>query len=219
MVCAVGSTAKMRVMTANLRVPWRRTATGQVYGRGGRVRLLLLVLAAFCSAAGVSLVKSAAQQSPSAVFPTVSSYSLDKQKILLPQGLEGRVNLLLLSFAPNQQGEVGSWTATAQSLEHTNFAFRAYRVPVAERENALFRWWANASLRSTESDPEQWRSVVPLYVDLHRFLAQLAIPGEDNAVALLVDKGGRVFGRAHGASTPETRSALVAAANALHEQP
>jgi hypothetical protein len=153
----------------------------------------------------------AAGASQPPVFPPVSAEALDKQRVDLPTGLEGQVNLLLLSFARDQANQVDTWTAEAQALQHTNFGFRAYRVPVAERENALFRWWANASLRSDETDPELWHWVVPLYVEKVRFRAQLGIADEKSVVALLVDRQGKILWRATGASSPGARAALAAA--------
>jgi hypothetical protein len=154
-------------------------------------------------------VYAAASQPPA--FPTMSAEALDKQRVDLPAGLEGQVNLLLLSFARDQANQVDTWTAEAQALQHTNFGFRAYRVPVAERENALFRWWANASLRSDETDPELWHWVVPLYVEKARFRAQLGIADEKSVVALLVDRQGKILWRATGASSAGSRASLAAA--------
>jgi hypothetical protein len=150
----------------------------------------------------------------SASFPVVSADALDKQRVTLPAGLEGEVNLLVLSFAPDERNQVETWTAEAQALQHTHVNFRAYRMPVAERENVLFRWWANASLRSDETDPELWHWVVPLYVEKAQFRSQLGIADEKSVVVLLVDKTGRILWRATGASTPGSRAGLAAAAGA-----
>lgn len=154
---------------------------------------------------------SAARVDAGSTFPVVSADALDKQHITLPGGLEGQTNLLLLSFAPDQANQIDTWTAVAQALQHTNLSFRAYRLPVEERENALFRWWANASLRSEETDPELWHWVIPIYVEKSHFRAELEIADEKSVVALLVDKSGRILWRATGASTPQTRASLVAA--------
>ncbi len=162
-------------------------------------------------AAGLAAAAGYGGSGQAASFPAVSAEALDKQRVNLPEGLEGQVNLLLLSFAPDQANQVESWTAEAQALQHTNFGFRAYRVPVAERENALFRWWANASLRSGETDPELWHWVVPLYVEKARFRAQLGIADEKSVVALLVDKQGRILWRATGAASAGARASLAAA--------
>jgi hypothetical protein len=165
----------------------------------------------------LALMASAASPS-SGIFPNVTAEALDKEKIALPAGLEGQTNLLLLSFARDQENQLETWTAAAQALQHTDFNFRAYRIPVSDRANLLFRWWANASLRSDETDPESWHWVVPIYVDKAPLREQLGIADEKSVVALLVDRSGRVLWRATGASSSATRASLAAAARGAAER-
>lgn len=145
------------------------------------------------------------------IFPAITSYSLDKVKVNLPADLEGQLNLLLISFEPEQQKEVNTWLPVAQALQHTNFNFRWYRMPVSNHENFIFRWWENSSMRSDETDPETWHWIVPLYVNKDEFRRALQIPNERSIVALLTDKQGRILWRAFGPLTPEKRAALEAA--------
>ncbi len=144
-------------------------------------------------------------------FPDTLSYSLDKAKINLPADFEGRTNLLLISFEPEQQKDVDSWFPVAQALLHTDFNFRWYRLPISARENFVFRWWENSSMRSDEEDPETWHWIIPLYVDKDAFRRALNIPNERNVVALLTDKQGRVLWQASGPLTPQKRVSLMAA--------
>lgn len=177
-----------------------------------RYRLLFLARFALCVLA-FSLVhgSQAGDQLKPVVFPSIGSYALDKNKVNLPGDLRGQLNLLLISFQPEQQKEIDTWMPLAQALQHTNFNFRWYRLPVAEHENAIFRWWENSSMRSEETDPETWPWIIPLYVNKLEFRSALQIPNERNVVALLVDKQGRVLWRASGSLTPELRAGLSAA--------
>jgi hypothetical protein len=172
-------------------------------------RLMLCVL-------GLPLVHAlqAGEQRKPAIFPTISSYSLDKAKVTLPDGLTGEKNLLLISFEPEQQKQVDTWMPLAQALQHTNFNFRWYRVPVSERENFIFRWWENSSMRSEETDPETWPWIVPLYVNKAEFRNALQIQNEHDIVVLLVDRQGHVLWRASGLLTPADRVGLTAASSA-----
>ena len=177
-----------------------------------RNRLLSLARFAPCLLA-FSLVhgsQGSDQRKPS-VFPSIASYALDKNKITLPGDLAGQLNLLLISFQPEQEKQVDTWMPVAQALQHTNFNFRWYRLPVSEHENFIFRWWENSSMRSEETDPETWRWIVPLYVNKLEFRSALQIPNERSVVALLVDKQGQVLWRASGSLTPELRAGLTAA--------
>jgi hypothetical protein len=151
-----------------------------------------------------------------AAFPAITSYNLDRAKLNLPADFAGQLDLLLISFQPEQQTQIDTWMTLAQALQHTNFNFRWYRMPVSSRENFVFRWWENASMRSDETDPETWPWIVPLYVDKNDFLHRLQIPNERQIAVLLVNKQGKVLWSATGPLTPDKRTALQAAVAAQH---
>jgi len=159
------------------------------------------------------LSTATAQQKP-AVFPPVTGYNLDKQKVSFPAGMEGATDLLLLSFRTEQHQDIDSWMPAAQALQHTNFQFRYYQLPIAEKENFVFRWWETSSMRSDATDPETWHWIVPLWVDRKKFFADLQIPNEKQIVVLLVDRQGHILWRSSGPMTPDKRSSLMAAATA-----
>ncbi len=156
----------------------------------------------------------AAQPSKQAAFPSVTSYSLDKQKVALPGELEGQTDLLLISFKPEQNNDINSWLPAAQALQHSNFQFRYYQLPVAERENFIFRWWESSSMRSDQTDPETWHWIIPLWVDRRKFLDDLQIPNEKQVVALLIDRQGHILWRSAGPMSPDKRASLMSAAGA-----
>jgi hypothetical protein len=151
------------------------------------------------------------ETSKPAVFPALTSYSLDKTKLNLPSSLAGQLNLLLISFQPEQQTQIDTWMPLAQAFQHTNFNFRWYRMPVSGPVNFIFRWWDNSSMRSDETDPETWPWIVPLYVDKNSFRRDLQIPNERQIAIRLVNKEGRVLWRAEGPLTPDKRASLTAA--------
>lgn len=179
------------------------------------IRLLLLALAL--------LPATAAQRSDvpkPATFPVISSYNLDKEKVTLPADLAGKLNLLLISFQPEQQKDIDSWMQEAQGLLHTTLGFRWYRLPISGPENMIFRWWENSSMRSDETDPEVWPWIIPLYTNKDEFRRNLQISSEREIVVLLTDKQGHVLWRATGAMTPASRTALNATvADALASRP
>lgn len=146
------------------------------------------------------------------VLPVIPAEALDKSSLTLPSGLEGKQNLLLLSWARDQASQVESWTAVAQALQHTDFDFRVYRMLVSAPENALFRWWDNASLRAGETDPELLHWDVPLYTDETTLRRSLGLgTREESIVAVLVDRTGKVLWKALGPSTAASRASLLAA--------
>lgn len=144
-------------------------------------------------------------------FPRITSYNLSKTKLDLPGDFAGKLNLLLISFRPEQLTQVNTWMSTAEGLQHTNFNFHWYQFPVSDRENFVFRWWDNSSMRSDDTDPESWPWIVPLYIDKNHFRRALQIPTERQISILLVDKHGHVLWRAEGSLTPEKRASLFGA--------
>ena len=145
-------------------------------------------------------------------FPPLTGYDLNKQKVTLPEGMAGKTDLLLISFAPEQQKDVDSWLPAAQALQHVNFQFHYYELPVEGRENFIFRWWDTSSLRSEQNDPQIWPWIVPLFVERGELTRELNVPNAKQVVALLVDRQGRILWRASGAMTPQLRTELMAAA-------
>lgn len=145
-------------------------------------------------------------------FPDISSYNLAKARVNFPGGFAGQINLLLISFQPEQRKQIDSWMPVAQALQHTNFNFHWYQLPVSSSELWIFRWWDNASMRSDETDPETWPWIVPLYLDKDSFRHSLQIPGEKQISVLLVDRQGNVLWRAEGPMTPDNRNSLLAVA-------
>ena len=160
----------------------------------------------------VLLAPLRAQQPRQIAFPPITSYSLDKAKIDLPGGLEGQINLLLLSFKEEQQNDINSWMSTAQALQHLDFQFRYYQLPVAEKENFVFRWWETSSMRSDQTDPEAMHWIVPVWLDRKKFFQDLAIPNDKQVVVLLIDRQGKILWRTTGPMTQDKRAALTNAA-------
>lgn len=162
---------------------------------------------------GCALGFGRSEQNPRpAVFPTITSYSLDKQKITLPGEMAGQTDLLIISFAPEQKQDVDTWLPAAQALQHSNFQFRYYQLPISDKENFVFRWWETSSMRNDETDPLTWHWIVPLFIDRQKFRKDLDIPNEKQVVVLLVDRQGHVLWRAAGTMDQEKRANLMAAA-------
>jgi len=178
-----------------------------------RLLRVVLPLVAPCAILCAFISPAAAQSKPSApaVFPSLSTYNLAKARLNLPSDFAAPLNLLLISFKPEQQTQIETWIPVAQALQHTNFSFRWYRMPVSASENFIFRWWDDASMRSDETDPETYPWIVPLYVDVNSFRRSLRIPTVHTIAVLLVNKQGRVLWRAEGPMTPAERASLTAA--------
>jgi len=178
------------------------------------IRLLLFPLLCFVLLPGANANPQADSSRP-AVFPSLNADSLARTRLNLPADFAGRANLLLIYFEPEQAHVVDTWMPFAQALQHMNFNFRYYRMPVSNPENFIFRWWDTSSLRSVETDPETWPWIVPLYINKQEFRRSLNIPNEKDIVVLLVNKSGQVLWRSSGRFTDDKRAPLSAAVTAV----
>jgi hypothetical protein len=141
-------------------------------------------------------------------FPVIQATSLDKAKLHLPQDFAGQLNLIVISFAREQQQEVDTWIPVARQIQsaHSNLSY--YELSTASRENLLYRWWFDAALRSNTTDKELRSRILTAYVGKHNFDKTLHIADEKQVVTVLVDRSGKVYWRAKGSCTEEAKLAL-----------
>jgi hypothetical protein len=144
-------------------------------------------------------------------FPAIQATSLNNAKFHLPQDFAGRLNLVVISFAREQQQEVDTWVAVAQQIQSAHKDFSYYELPTTSREDLLYRWWFDAALRSNTTNKELRSRILTAYVSKHKFYKTLHIANEKQVVPVLVDRSGKVYWRAEGACTAEARLALQSA--------
>ena len=144
-------------------------------------------------------------------LPTVTSYSLDKTKVTLPDELAGQHNVLILYFEPNQNEAAVAWATALQPVKYAHPEMQTYILPVYPRENFLYRWWIDTSLRSSATPAQEWRTTIPIFVDKNKFLPALEIKDEKQFVVLLTDKSGHVEWRIAGPLNDSKLASLVAA--------
>ena len=144
------------------------------------------------------------QSSPVAVLPPVTAFALDRAKVTLPADFAAPLNLLILSFQRDQQPAVDGWVRVLPK----GGAVQTWLLPISPRENGLYRWWLNASLRGSLSPSQPRHYTVPLYVNKAQFLRSLQVSSEQEIVLLLTDKAGHVLWRTAGAVTDSKRAAL-----------
>jgi hypothetical protein len=148
------------------------------------------------------------QASPQAALPPVTAYALDRAKVTLPGDFTAPLNLLVLSFQRDQQSVVDAWLPVlTPGIAPT---VQIWWMPISQRENWLYRWWLNASLRTSLPASQPRRYTVPLYVDKARFLRSLQVSSEHEVVLLLTDKTGHVLWRTTGPVTDDKKAALGA---------
>ncbi|HET9087206.1 MAG TPA: hypothetical protein VFN53_06775 [Acidobacteriaceae bacterium] len=145
------------------------------------------------------------------LFPAMQAANLNDTHFTLPQNFGGQLNLIVISFAREQQHTVDSWLPAARQLEATHPAFRYYELPTMSRENLFYRWWFNAALRSNTTDKDLRSRILPAYVNKHKFLRSLHVRNDKKVIVILVDQSGRVYWKSDGPYTEQKGQALLAA--------
>ena len=148
------------------------------------------------------------QVSSPVVVPSVTAYALDREKVTLPADFAASLNLLILSFQRDQQPAVDSWVPVVTQINGSNVRVQPWLLPIGPRENILYRWWLNASLRGSLAASQPRHYTVPLYVDKAAFLRSLQVPSEQQIVILLTDRAGHVLWREAGPVTDGKKAAL-----------
>ena len=146
---------------------------------------------------------------PLGEFSAIQATSLDGARMNLPADFSGQLNLVVISFAREQQQEVDSWIPPARKIESAHSQFRFYELPTMSRENLLYRWWFDESLRSNTTDKQLRSRILTAYVNKHTFKKSLDIQNEKQVVAVLVDPKGHVYWRADGFYKPADTTALL----------
>jgi len=145
-----------------------------------------------------------AQVSPPPALPQVTAYALDRVKVTLPAAFVTPLNVLILFFQRDQEEVVNGWLPVVN--RRSTPQIQTWLLPISQRENGLYRWWLNASLRGTQAASLPRRYTVPLYVDKRPFLGALQISSEHEVVLLLTDRAGRVLWRADGPLTDSKKA-------------
>ena len=141
-------------------------------------------------------------------FPTVSGSNLQRQKITLPQDLEGEYNLLFIPFQQWQQSEVNSWIALAEQLEEQYPNLVYYELPTIRTLNSLSKFFINEGMRAGIPNTKSRQRTITLYLDKSSFQSALAMPDEDHIYILIIDRQGNEFFRARGSYTKEAEADL-----------
>jgi len=173
------------------------------------MRLLRTLVFTFFALPFALVAQLKSQVSPSLVLPSVTAYALDRVKVTLPGDFAAPLNLLILSFQRDQQSAVDGWVPVVARINGANVKVQPWSLPISPRENILYRWWLNASLRGSLAPGQPRHFTVPLYIDKAQFLRSLQVPSEQQIVLLLTDRAGHVLWREAGPVTDDKKAALT----------
>lgn len=173
-------------------------------------RLLLLWLLSLAVAMAAS---QTGEQKP-ANLPQITAYNLEKTKVSLPADFSSSLNLVILFFDQDQYKNAESWIPANAQITTPKQDLHYYLLPIFSRQNFLYRWWMNSSMRSSTQDTSRWKWTVPLYLNKQRFMQKMDIHSDHEITVLLVDKTGKILWRDAGPFMPEKKASLENAINA-----
>ena len=144
-------------------------------------------------------------------FPTVKGSNLEGRRYVLPDDLEGEVNVLLIPFQRWHQDLVDTWSPALRGLMARYPAMRYYELPTLPRMNPIYRMSLDYGMKMGIPDRAAREATITLYLDKDAYRHALGIPGEETIVVMLVTPAGDILWRITGAHSPESERGLVVA--------
>jgi len=144
-------------------------------------------------------------------FPEVIGANLLRQKISLPDDLQGELNILFIAFQQRHQAWVDSWVPTARQLEQVFPGVQFYELPVIWKMNRFSQTFINEGMRAGIPNQATRQKTITLYTDKGAFRQALDLPNEESIYVLVVDRQGDVLWRTEGAYSEEKGEALTKA--------
>ena len=169
--------------------------------------LLLATIVAGPSPTGTSMTVVAADTLGR--FPLVEGSNLEGERFALPADFKGELNVVLVAFKREQQGDVDSWMPFLKSAAETRRDLRTYELPVLGRGYRLMRPFIDGGMRRGIPDAAVRAATITLYIDKAPFRESLVLPDEDRIYVLLVDQRGRVQWRTNGRFDERAGAELV----------
>lgn len=152
--------------------------------------------------------KKLISQGPSDVFPVVQGMNLEGDKMILPQGLTGALNIVIVAFKREQQEDVDTWIKALEAYIQDNPKIKLYELPTLKTFNLLMRFNINNGMRYGIPNKQSRKQTITLYIDKKSFKSRLLIPNEDHIQILLLNNAGKIFWRASGLASQEKIKAL-----------
>jgi hypothetical protein len=144
-------------------------------------------------------------------FPTVSGSNLLRQKRILPQDFQGKLNLVFIAFKQWHQMEVDSWIPLAKELEQQYEDLAYYELPTSQSMNTFSKMLINEGMRAGIPNSKTRERTITLYLNKNDFSTALGMPNEDHIYILLIDRQGKEFFRSRGSNNHDAEASLCQA--------
>ena len=138
-------------------------------------------------------------------FPRLRGESLSRVRMVVPEDLEGDINLVLVAFRRRHQRDVDRWIDDLGDAEERIEGLRIYEIPLLVRYPRFYRRWIDDGMRSGIPDPDTRDRTITVYTNRRRFLDHVDLPDESQIQVTLLDDEGIMLWTHVG---PPTRSAV-----------
>jgi hypothetical protein len=150
-------------------------------------------------------------------FPRVTAHDLDRREVVLPAGLPGEWNVVIIAFRREQQELVDSWMPWLEQRAATDPRLGFVELPAIGMQWQLARPVIDGGMAAAVRDQETRRRTLTVYTDIRRVTVPLGISDRGTIWLFLVDRAGRVRWRGSGGRDAATAAALAAALAELPE--
>jgi hypothetical protein len=147
------------------------------------------------------------------IFPTIEASNLEGEKVLLPQDLEGTLNVVIIAFQRQQQLLVDTWIPFLEELTHKTPGLAFYELPTIRSGIPFLRFIVDSGMRAGIPDKQARERTITIYTKKKQFRQKLDIPNEDNIFIFLMKKDGHILWRSEGEFTIQKGIELEKAIN------
>jgi len=151
------------------------------------MRFLIIIAALLLSACSTSYPNQAITGQD---FPSITGQTLEKESMILPDDLRGKMALLLIGYKQDSQFDIDRWLI---GLDMTQTQVSVYEVPTIQGLfPRMFSPLINNGMRSGIPKP-LWKGVVTIYKDGDQVQAFTGNENPNNTRVVLLDAQGKVI--------------------------
>ena len=144
-------------------------------------------------------------------FPRLAARDLDGREVVLPAGLPGEWNIVIVAFRREQQELADSWVPWLEERAATIPGLRFAELPAIGLQWQPARPVIDGGMAAAIRDQKTRRRTLTVYTDLRRVTAPLGIGDRSTIWLFLLDRAGQVRWRGTGGWDAATAAALDAA--------
>lgn len=166
----------------------------------------VLAIALHCLSAGGQVMQGR--------IPAVHANSFSNEMVTLPEGLKGKVGVLVLGFSRGSREGTTVWGKRLSADYRESPAVLYYEMPVLAAVPKMIRGFVINQIRSSVPEQERPRFVV-LLEDETAWQTLVGYKNADDAYIVVVDDQGVVRWQTHGAATDAAYGAMKQQVEAL----